>query len=74
MVGSHVLLSAVACLGYSRISDADMGRIMGNAVDRVYALLRLKAENPKKYESEIQFGERYTTDWDDPVGLGVRDA
>ena len=45
-----------------------------NAVDRVYALLRLKAENPKKYESEVQFGERYTTIWDDPVGLGVPDA
>ena len=60
--------------GYSRISDSDMAWIMSNAVDHVYALLQLKAENAEKYESEIQFGERYTTDWDDPVGLGARNA
>jgi len=30
-----------------------MAQIMRNAVDRVYALLLLKDENPEKYESEI---------------------
>jgi hypothetical protein len=31
--------------------------IMKNAVDHVYALLVLKAENPEEYESKIRFGE-----------------
>ena len=52
--------------GYSRISDEEMKRIMKNAVDHVYALLCLKNENPEKYDSEIRFGEKYTTNWDQP--------
>jgi hypothetical protein len=52
--------------GFSRISDADMKRIMKNAVDHVYALLCLKDENPAEYESRITFGERYTAHWDEP--------
>jgi hypothetical protein len=55
--------------GYSRISDSEMAWVMSTAVDRVYSLLRLKAESPEKYESEIQFGEQYTVNWDDPTGL-----
>ena len=39
---------------------------MKSAVDRVYALLTLKDENPEQYESRIQFGERYTRSWDEP--------
>lgn len=42
---------------------------MSNAVDHVYSLLRLKAEDPEKYEAEIRFGERYTGSWDDPIGF-----
>jgi len=52
--------------GYSRITDLEMASIMSNAVEHVYALLLLKQENPEKYGSEIQFGERYTTNWHEP--------
>jgi len=31
---------------------------MKNAVDRVYALLCLRKEQPEEYESQIHFGER----------------
>ena len=51
---------------YSRISDEEMRLIMRNAVNRVYRLLVLKAENPTEYERQIRFGERYTRFWDDP--------
>lgn len=43
-----------------------MNLITKNAVDHVYALLSLKNENPEKYESQIQFVERYTATWDEP--------
>ncbi len=43
-----------------------MKTIMKNAVDRVFALLMLKAENPEEYERQIQFGSRYTLRWDEP--------
>ena len=36
------------------------------AVDRVYALLSLKNEEPGEYESQIRLGERYTATWDEP--------
>lgn len=52
--------------GFLRITDAEMKMIMKNAVDHVYALLCLKSENPAEYESRISFGERYTTQWDEP--------
>ncbi len=52
--------------GYSRITDDEMKSIMKNAVDRLYALLVLKTENPEEYERQIQFGSRYTLRWDDP--------
>ena len=52
--------------GYPRISDAEMKVIMKNAVNRVYRLLRLKIEDPERYEREIALGERYTTNWDNP--------
>ncbi len=51
---------------YSRISDEEIRLIMRNAVNRVYRLLILKAENPTEYECQIRFGERYTRFWDDP--------
>jgi hypothetical protein len=51
---------------YSRISDEQIRLIMRTAVNRVYRLLILKAENPTEYERQICFGERYTLLWDDP--------
>jgi hypothetical protein len=55
--------------GFSRITDAEMKKIMKNAVnpvDHVYALLVLREENPEEYESKIRIEERYTAKWDDP--------
>jgi hypothetical protein len=66
---SHAGRSCPTCQGqpgYSRITAADMKKIMKNAVNHVYALLCLKAENPAKYESSITFGVRYTGQWDEP--------
>jgi hypothetical protein len=53
-------------LSSSRINDSEMASIMSDAVDHVYALPLLKQENPEKYGSEVQFGERYTTNWKEP--------
>jgi hypothetical protein len=52
--------------GYSRISEAEMRVIMKNAVNHVYKLLRLKADDPEGYERQIAYGERSTLSWDDP--------
>ena len=52
--------------GYSRISDAEMKVIMKNAVNRVYSLLRLQADDPEGYERQIAYGERCTLNWDEP--------
>ena len=52
--------------GYSRISDAEMKVIMKSAVNHVYKLLRLKADDPERYERQIAFGELYSAKWDDP--------
>src|SRR5712692_2424738 len=53
--------------GFSRITDEEMKLIFKNAVNQLYALLMLKIEAPAAYEHKIQFGERYTTAWDDPT-------
>lgn len=53
--------------GYARITDAEMKRIMKNAVDRLYRLLRLKESDAARYRSMIDFGSPYTVAWDDPV-------
>ena len=58
--------------GFARITDAEMKTIMKNAVDRVYALLCLKDENPAEYESQIAFGERNTLRWDEPGPVKAR--
>ena len=52
--------------GYSRISAAEMKVIMKNAVNHVYKLLRLKADDPESYERQIAYGERCTANWDEP--------
>jgi hypothetical protein len=41
--------------------------IIKDAVDQIYALLVLKIENPDEYERKIQYGVRYTTQWDHPT-------
>jgi hypothetical protein len=58
--------TCAGCPGFSRITDDEMKAIMQNAVDRMYALLALKADDPAEYERQIRFGERYTAKWDDP--------
>jgi hypothetical protein len=35
--------------GYSRVSDDEIKLIMKNAVNRIYSLLRLKADDPDAY-------------------------
>ncbi len=52
--------------GVSRISNDEMKLIMKNAVNKVYALLRLKSSDPDGYAREIAFGERYSARWDEP--------
>lgn len=43
-----------------------MKTIMKNAVNRVYALLVFRGENPEEHERQVQFGSRYTAHWDEP--------
>ncbi len=52
--------------GVSRISDAEMKHIMKSAVNRVYALLSLKVEDPNAYAREISYGTRCAGAWDPP--------
>jgi len=51
---------------YSHITDDEMKAIMKSAVNRMYALLRLKHDDPDAYAKEIAFGARYTARWDEP--------
>jgi hypothetical protein len=53
-------------LGFSRISDDEMKRIMQNAVNCVYRLLRLKTGDPARYARDIAYGERCAVNWDEP--------
>jgi len=53
--------------GYSHITDGEMQRIMKNAVDHVYTFLALKEQDPKQYQALLNFGERYTSAWDEPI-------
>lgn len=52
--------------GFSRVSDADIKKIMKNAVDHMYALLCLRSENSAEYELRMKLGEGYTPRWDEP--------
>ena len=65
----HAGKSCPACegnAGYSRISDAEMKAIMKSAVNSVYKLLKLKADDPDGYERQIAYGERCTANWNEP--------
>ena len=44
--------------GVSHVTDEEMQRIMQNAVDNVYKLLVLRAEDSGEYDRQVQFGER----------------
>jgi hypothetical protein len=55
---------------YSRITEDEMKAIMKSAVDRMYALLRLKTSDPDGYARQIAFGARYVTQWDEPEEPG----
>ena len=71
--GIHAGTQCPTCSGeasYSRITDAEIKEIMSSAVNRVYDLLLLKAENPQEYGRQIVFGTRYTLGWDDPPSSG----
>ncbi|MCG8586255.1 MAG: hypothetical protein MI757_16230 [Pirellulales bacterium] len=49
---------------YSRITDAEMKRLMVNACEQVEALLRLKQESPKQYEFEVKaYAAMYCRGW-----------
>jgi hypothetical protein len=52
--------------GVSKISDADMKRIMKNAVNHVYTLLHLKESDPDAYARAIAYGARCAASWDEP--------
>ena len=52
---------------YSRITDPEMKVIMKKAVDRVYTMLRLKQDEPERFDDVVQSASVYTSDWDDPV-------
>ena len=52
---------------YSHITQAEMREIMKSAVDRLYTFLVLKQSDDAAYEALLGLGERYTTEWDEPV-------
>jgi hypothetical protein len=58
-----------ACAGkseYSHITQAEMKKIMKQAVDTLYRLLWLKRNDPEKYQAQLEFGKRYARFWDEP--------
>ena len=66
----HAGKTCPTCSGnpeYSRITDPEMKVITKKAVDRVYTMLRLKQDEPERFDALVQFSSRYTSDWDDPV-------
>jgi hypothetical protein len=51
---------------YSHITQEEMKLIMKTAVNQVYKLLRMKVDDPERYERQLTYGERCTYMWDDP--------
>ncbi|MGA8344520.1 MAG: hypothetical protein WB781_21485 [Candidatus Sulfotelmatobacter sp.] len=65
----HAGKECPTCAGnseYSHITQNEMKNIMKQAVDTVYKLLWLKKNDPEKYETTLEFGNRYTRSWDEP--------
>jgi hypothetical protein len=52
--------------GYSHITDAQMKVLMKTAVNRVFALLKFREEDPAEYERLLQLGSLYTARWNPP--------
>lgn len=65
----HSGMECPACSGkaeYSRITQAEMKRIMKHAVDKLYALLWIREHSPSVYDHVVRAGNRYTHAWDLP--------
>jgi hypothetical protein len=65
----HAGKECPTCAGkveYSHISQDEMKNIMKRAVDTVYKLLWLRQNDPEKYETTIEFGNRHACFWDEP--------
>ncbi len=65
----HAGKECPTCAGkaeYSHITQTEMKNIMKQAVDTVYKLLWQKENNPEKYKTTLEFGNRYTRFWDEP--------
>jgi hypothetical protein len=52
--------------GYSHITQAEMKNFNKEAANALYRLFWLKKNDPEKYQTELEFGERYTRSWDEP--------
>jgi hypothetical protein len=52
--------------GFSRITDEEVKRIMKNAVNQMAELLWLRDNDPVRFLQYVEFGNRYTRQWDDP--------
>ncbi len=64
--GGKICPACDGASGVSRISDDEMKVIMKNAVNLVYKLLRLKADDPGAYARQIAYGARCALAWDEP--------
>ncbi|MCW5963619.1 MAG: hypothetical protein KIT83_06245 [Bryobacterales bacterium] len=51
---------------YSHITQEEMRILIKSAVDRIYALLKMKSEYPEHYDEMIKAGALFTAAWDDP--------
>ena len=67
--GLHGGKPCAACAGrqdVSRISNDEIKAIMKSAVDTLYRLLWQRENDPAAYLRNLELGERYTVQWDDP--------
>lgn len=51
---------------YSHITQAEMKHLSKEMVSALYRLFWLRKNDPEKYQTEIEFGKRYTRLWDEP--------
>ena len=52
---------------YSGITQSEMKKIMTNAVNSVYTLLKLQQDEPKVFAEFIQIGATFASDSDEPI-------
>jgi hypothetical protein len=65
----HAGKECPTCTGkveYSHITQDEMQNIMKRAVNTVDKLLWLRQNDPEKYETTLEFGNRLTRFWDEP--------